>query len=210
MKKSKPLHLFISHITEHKQSAETLAQELKRYNIKPFVAHKDIEPTAEWQKEINDFLCESDCMLAMLHSGYSTSTWCNQEVGFCVGRNIPIISLKFEEEPQGFIGKCQAYIPQHHMDIKLDAPEIVNIIHKKAKTKDSIRSWLINSFYSSSSYNSTEILCKAIESLTLTSQEIEEIKTAFLQNPEVSGMHKRMRHILGDNWVDTYWKQLSK
>jgi hypothetical protein len=50
----KPAHfrLFLSHLAAHKKFATELQQALEPCGIAAFVAHKDINPTAEWQNEI--------------------------------------------------------------------------------------------------------------------------------------------------------------
>src|SRR5688572_28566139 len=44
--------LFISHLASDKSVAQNLKIELEKYSISGFVAHSDIEPTKEWQDEI--------------------------------------------------------------------------------------------------------------------------------------------------------------
>lgn len=44
--------MFISHITSKKQQASNLKNALEEFGITSFVAHEDINPTREWQKEI--------------------------------------------------------------------------------------------------------------------------------------------------------------
>jgi len=49
-----------------------------------------------------------DSFVALLTGGFHDSLWTDQEVGFAFGRGVPIISVKLEIAPYGFIGKFQA------------------------------------------------------------------------------------------------------
>ena len=107
-KNNTQLRLFISHISKHKDKATRLKDCLAPYGISGFVAHEDIHPTLEWQKEIERALYAMDAFLAIHTAGFSQSFWTQQEIGFAVGRGTKIISLKMGEDPTGFIAKQQA------------------------------------------------------------------------------------------------------
>jgi hypothetical protein len=47
------LRVFLSHISTQKDFVSALKAELLEYGIASFVAHQDIEPTTEWQVEID-------------------------------------------------------------------------------------------------------------------------------------------------------------
>jgi hypothetical protein len=100
--------LFISHIAKHKDRATRLRDCLAPYAISGFVAHEDIHPTLEWQKEIERALFTMDAFLAIHTPGFKDSFWAQQEIGFAVGRGVKIISFKMGEDPTGFISKQQA------------------------------------------------------------------------------------------------------
>ncbi|MYJ94339.1 MAG: TIR domain-containing protein, partial [Proteobacteria bacterium] len=54
--------LFISHTSSHKDRASMLQNVLRSYGITGFVAHEDIEPTKEWQEEIEKGLFSMDAL----------------------------------------------------------------------------------------------------------------------------------------------------
>lgn len=99
--------MFISHITPMKQKASNLKTALEEYGITSFVAHEDINPTKEWQKEIQRALNSMDCMSAMLYDGFHQSYWCDQEVGVALGRSITVLPLILDHDPYGFLGEYQ-------------------------------------------------------------------------------------------------------
>lgn len=100
--------IFISHLTENKESATYLKIQLARYGIDCFVAHEDIEPSKLWQTEIEKALASMDLLCAILTPNFYQSKWCDQEVGIALGRAIPTLSIKKGADPHGFIGKYQA------------------------------------------------------------------------------------------------------
>ena len=100
--------IFISHRTEVKNEVATLKEELAQFRAQCFVAHVDIAPTKEWQDEIENALLSMDAFVAVLTKGFHESLWTDQEVGFALARRVPIIALKVEQDPYGFIGKFQA------------------------------------------------------------------------------------------------------
>lgn len=101
--------LFISHLASFKAKIGNLKTELEKYGISSFVAHEDIEPTKQWQDEIEKGLFSMDAMCAVLMPGFNDSNWCDQEVGVAIGRNVLIIPIRRNLDPYGFIGKYQGF-----------------------------------------------------------------------------------------------------
>jgi hypothetical protein len=100
--------IFLSHRAEQKKTATTVKEELGKLGAAAFVAHEDIEPTKEWQTEIERALGSMDVLVAILTTGFRESHWTNQEIGVAIGRGVPVISVRLGEDPAGFIGKHQA------------------------------------------------------------------------------------------------------
>jgi hypothetical protein len=80
-----------------------------RFGISLFVAHNDIEPTSEWQTEIEIALSTCDSLVALLHSNFHASNWTDQEIGFAMGRGVPVFAVHMGQIPYGFIGRFQAF-----------------------------------------------------------------------------------------------------
>jgi hypothetical protein len=102
------LRLFLSHISKDKDKSTRLRDCLKPHGIQAFVAHEDIEPTREWQTEIERALFAMDALVAIHTPGFSKSYWTQQEIGFALGRGVKTVSLRMGEDPTGFISKHQA------------------------------------------------------------------------------------------------------
>jgi hypothetical protein len=105
--------LFISHTHEHAALAGDVRTFLARWNIDAFVAHTTIEPTREWMREIEAALGSCDALAVFLTDDFVSSKWCDQEVGYCLARHIPVVPVKLHADPHGFISKFQAATPHH-------------------------------------------------------------------------------------------------
>ena len=99
--------LFVSHLSSFKERTGRLQISLRRFSISAFVAHVDIEPTKEWQDEIEAALFSMDALAAILMPGFKESSWTDQEVGVAIGRDVLIVPIMRGSTPHGFIGKFQ-------------------------------------------------------------------------------------------------------
>jgi len=59
------LRLFVSHLAAHREFAGELQQALLDFGVSCFVAHNDIEPTQEWQTQIETALATCDALVAL-------------------------------------------------------------------------------------------------------------------------------------------------
>ena len=108
--------VFISHLTAYKEEAVQLRVDLSWFGITAFVSHEDIEPTTEWQEEIEDALKGAPVFVALLKPSFHESRWCDQEIGFAYAHRKTIIPVIQGEDPYGFIGKIQGVrVPQEFL-----------------------------------------------------------------------------------------------
>lgn len=162
--------LFISHKDDNKQVANKLKKALEVFGITCFVAHEDIEPSTEWQKEIEKELFSMDALLALLSDGFSKSVWTNQEVGVAFGRDVFILSIKCGEDPKGFVGKFQALRPKN-TDINDLATQIAEQLIKEWKTSKKIKFSYIHALSCTSQYEDTERWAKLLPHIDSLSEE---------------------------------------
>ena len=141
---NKCFRLFISHLAAHKEKAMKMKEALKPYHISSFVAHDDIIPTLQWQIEIERALGSMDALLCIHTKGFSQSYWTQQEIGFALGRGIKIMSLRMDEDPQGFISKHQAILRKNR-NAEGVAKEISEILAQDPMTKDRMKE-VLNSY----------------------------------------------------------------
>jgi hypothetical protein len=106
------VRIFISHLSAHKVRVHAIAQELNRAAFSCFVAHDMIEPSRQWQDVIELALRTCDALVAYVTPGFRASAWCDQEVGWALGRGLIVIPVRAGEDPHGFFGAYQA-VPAH-------------------------------------------------------------------------------------------------
>jgi hypothetical protein len=153
--------LFISHLAKYKTNASYLQKSLEIYGISSFVAHEDIEPSQQWEIEIEKALHTMDGFTAILMNGFKESNWCDQEIGFAIAKEVLIIPIKKELDPYGFIGKYQAIQPKNK-SVSEVAEEIFKIIVNNERTHslmlEKLSSLIANSTHIDISKKQLEIL----------------------------------------------------
>jgi len=100
---------FLSYQTADKQIAGALKKLLDRLNVQSFLAHEDIDVSAEWRLAIIQELTVTDIFIPILSKNYYGSIWCKQESGIAAYRGITIIPLSIDGSiPEGFIAHIQS------------------------------------------------------------------------------------------------------
>lgn len=141
--------LFISHLSEHKESASNLKDCLQNYGIDGFVAHEDITPSKEWEKEIEAALFSLDALCAIVAPGFEKSRWCDQEVGIALGRKKMVFPIKKGKDPYGFFGKYQALPSRGNANVM--AEEVAKAICANEYTRGEYFTKLVNLVLNASS-----------------------------------------------------------
>ena len=184
-----PLTLFASHLASEKATVKNVANALRDWGVHMFVAHESIEPSEDWQLEIEKSLKSVDGAIAFIHQQFNESKWCSQEMGWARGRDIPLLLLLFDENlPAGFLGKIQGQkIPSH---IRPD--EIAELIVKWAGKFPELKSRLqvsaVEGFCASKSFKMTDLFwAKILSYESLTAKQIENILHAIKTNDQISG-----------------------
>lgn len=136
--------IFISHLSGLKKSAALLKGCLEEYAISCFVAHEDIKPSREWEQEIEKALCSMDALCAIISEGFHESKWCDQEVGWALGRNVLFIPIGRNAMPYGFMEKYQAIKAQPGDDTRVIAKSVFDVVCESEKSRDKYLSVLTN------------------------------------------------------------------
>lgn len=181
------LRLFISHRDEHKTVVHELADELLPFGISSFVAHDAIKPMKEWQYEIHNALETMEVMLAFLTNDFHESDWTNQEVGFALGKGIPIICLKVgDKDPSGFLGAKQA-LKGNYNEIEKSAPEIQKTLMKEVASANRVKDILIEAFLSATNFNDAITGFERLSETTdqITDEQFARIIKGYSQNDQL-------------------------
>jgi len=190
------LRAFLSHKAEHKKQAAELKIFLTGLGISAFVAHEDIEPTKEWQDEIELALSTQDVCVALLTEEFSNSKWTDQEIGIAIGRGVPIVSVRLGQDPYGFIGKFQAVTGAGKKSEEI-AGELVQTFLGNERLYHRMTSALILSLEKTRSYVTANRLMEIIKTLpSLSPDLIKRLENAPEQNSNVKRAYKVQNALL--------------
>ena len=179
--------LFLSHVSQHKVQVSNLKSELLDRGISAFVAHEDIEPSLEWQNEISLALRSMNALVALITPDFHASSWTDQEVGWALGRGVPVIPLRLGADPYGFVGKIQA------MRGSLDDPaslaaNITQTLLRGNQTRGHMRRAVVEAFEQSQSFVAAKTLKNIVVTIDdFTDEEKERLRNTCTSNIQVSG-----------------------
>ena len=145
------LRMFITHLAAHRGIAAELQQALHPYGISCFVAHNDIVPTEEWLTQIEVALSTCDILVTMLHPEFHNSNWTDQEIGFAMGRGVPVFGVRYGQDPYGFIGRFQAFNGLGKASATV-ARELFVACRKNKQTQNTMANALVSLFEESGSF----------------------------------------------------------
>lgn len=183
--KDKYVRVFLSHLSTQREFAANLQEEMERYGLTAFVAHNDIEPTAEWQNEIETALSTCEVLIALMQNGFKESNWTDQEVGFAMGRGLPVFSIRFNQDPYGFIGKFQAFNGNGKSPTDL-SKEIFDVLRQHKQTQRRMTEVIVGLFENSYSYQNAKDNMSLLEELeTWNSSFSERIGKAAENNGQI-------------------------
>lgn len=179
---ARPLFIFGSHLTAHKVLVGGVREHLLHYGVDLFVAHDTIEHDKLWQEEIEKALDRADAGLVFVHSGLQQSDWCDQEIGWMLGRHVPVMALRFDSTPYGFFAKHQAQVVPRDATPTSIAEMTVDRIAAKPELSGGFAASLVAAMASSLSFARTDAIWRRLRELTsldadLCAQLLQATKT---------------------------------
>jgi hypothetical protein len=179
--------VFLSHKAEFKKSARDLKLELSKFGAASFVAHDDIEPTRAWQTEIERALASMDVLVALLTTGFSGSWWTNQEVGVALGRNVPVICVRIDEDPKGFVGPHQAISGFNRVPQEL-AAEVIRVTSGHPGLASALFVGLVIQWESAATFQEGIRTIRQLEACeSLPPDLLERVERAYEANDQLHG-----------------------
>lgn len=183
------LVVFASHIHDHQAFVGEVATYLAQYGIELFVAHISIQPNSDWRNVIIQKLVSSHAGVAFLHPGFSGRDWCSQEVGWLLGRDVPVTSLHFGEDPQAFLGQWQANSATNMTHTQVGAI-ILNFLKSKPELNANLIDSLIDALNDSISYAQTGLIWDQLKALNnLSLGQCSRLMDALENNTQVHEPH---------------------
>lgn len=191
--------LFVSHVSSEKERAHKLKEPLASYQVATFVAHDDIEPSREWQAEIESALRTMDALVALVSPGFISSQWCDQEVGIALGRGKPVIPIMLNAVPHGFLGKLQGMKTGGLTAWEL-ADKLVEILIRHTGSVQRMAEALVERLVRSKSWDSSKRTIALLEQVpSLNASQLGRLVTAINENSEVGdafGVPDRIRALV--------------
>ncbi len=179
------VRVFLSHKATFKGEAGRLKSCLASLGISAFLAHVDIEPTREWQDEIERALFSTDALVALMTEDFSDSAWTDQEIGIAIGRRVPIVSVRLGKDPYGFVGKYQGVVGRGKTPTQL-AAELFDLFLQHSVLHDRLAEWLVRQLENAGSFASANQTMHSLLKLrNATPQLIKRIENAQQANVNV-------------------------
>lgn len=184
-----PVTVFLSHIHTHRVFVGRVKQSLAHRGIDAFIAHDDIHPSQQWREVIKGALSTCHAFVAFLHDGFHQSQWCDQEVGWALGRGVPMITVRPEgvERRDGFL--------EEHQDILMVgtnandwsvADEIFEIILRDPRTEHLSTRVLVEALVKSGSFGATRRYFALLEEKdTIEPEQLRRLEYAVQTNRQV-------------------------
>jgi hypothetical protein len=184
VRSEQPLFIFASHLSAERRFVGAIREELERFGITLFVAHDSIPDDATWQHEIEKALDAADAGLVFLHSGFKQSDWCPQEVGWLLGRHVPVMPLNFGVTPYGPLGKLQAG-PERSTVPQLIVEKVLDRLIKQESLRGGLVASLVKAMQQSGSFNRTDRIWKYLRELECDANQSAGLLDAAKTNDQV-------------------------
>lgn len=184
-----PVSLFLSHIHEQRHFVGGVKTHLARRGVDGFVAHNDIQPSQQWREVIKAALSTCHAFVAFLHAGFHESQWCDQEVGWALGRGIPIVVVR----PPN-VARRDGFLEEHQDLLVSDAPsedravadQILEVVVRDPRTKFVGIRAAAEAFVNSGSYNMTRRLYEVLRSEdVIETDQLRRLEYAVQTNRQV-------------------------
>ena len=187
------IRAFLSHKSSHKEKVSELKTALdKNCGISAFVAHEDIEPTTDWAKVIRKALRSMDTLVALLTNDFYESKWTDQEAGFAIGRNKPVLAIRLGQDPKGLMGMQQGIGGCKWDNIDMMSVKVFQNLHDYYARKQEVQKMIklfecaLVAYQKSGSFEQSFFVVEYVLSCfkSLHENQLDQIKQAFSKNSQ--------------------------
>lgn len=173
--------LFVSHCSADKQFCAMVSEKLDRVRVDAFIAHEAIEPDLPWQHEIKLGLASCHALMFVASEASNQSFWCQQEVGWALGRGVLVTSYMLGQEPVGFANSLQGWKVRGHDPVVI-RDRLLSKFTKDARTESAMREPLVQLIQSSRTASQIDFTLDYVEQLSsLTQEHLERIANVISQ-----------------------------
>jgi hypothetical protein len=179
------LRMFLSHSAVHKVFTAEVAGRMLPLGVSGFVAHDSMQVSQPWQTQIEHALRTAEVLVALLHPEAKDSAWCQQEIGWAFGRDIPILVVRLGADPHGFPGYTQ-WPSAYGQTAQEVARLIAEWLNKHTLLGDGIATRLLAALRAAGNYYDAEEAARALDALgSLSAGQWAELDEIFLANDQV-------------------------
>ncbi len=171
--------LFLSHAHQDREFVGAVAEALGRRGIHGFAAHEDIEVHQEWAHVIEYALDTADALVAFVSEPSLASYWCNQEIGWALGRHLLVVSVRLGRAPVGFTNRFQALRAAGPAPL---AENLRKFLLERSETGQSLSTAVIRALEASDQWEEQTALSEAFEDLTWNDATLGELEEAIRSN----------------------------
>ncbi len=184
--------VFISHISREKLLASAIAAGLRFVGADAFVAHEEIEPGSQWIAEIQRALSGCSALVALHHEGFRASQWTAQEVGWVLGRGLPVVPVRLGEDPFGFEGAVQGIPGAQWKQPDVYVNEILTVLLRDPRTAGALTRVMVNRLCTSTSWSISNRVMWLFKQngISPSKEQVLQILDAEGQNVEVAKAHE--------------------
>lgn len=196
------MKVFLSYSSLDKTFAGNIKKALEAFGIEVFVAHEDIEPSAQWVDTILAELNACDVLIPILTDNFHQSLWTDQEVGIAVAGTKLVIPVKITTDPYGFISNVQA-LKLDINNIDASIKELAEVIASKPVLGDSFRDCLVRKLRDSWSFDDARHNADLLVSFQgYTPRQLKDIISHTIANSQINRSFKARSAL--SNFIYTY------
>lgn len=180
------LRLFASYLDTHRAEVGAVRARVALAGVDLFAAHDSIDVSKEWQQVIEDALRSCDAAVVFLHDGFRDSAWTDQEVGYCLDRRLPILPIKYQANPHGFVARyqaadCAGLTPDHIGDL------ILTWLCDEPRTRAAMAEATVTALTASKTFDQTRLIVGLLTRLpAFTADQLRRLEAAAANNSQVS------------------------
>jgi hypothetical protein len=180
------VRVFLSHKATVKVETLQLKKSFARCGVAAFVAHEDIEPAQEWQREIERALFSMDALVALLTPDFHDSNWTDQEVGVAIGRGVPLLAVRLGCDPYGLMGKAQGLGGYSWTDTDGIAAKTFQLLHGRLADKSRLFECALAGFAASGSFADSAWNAQNLLGLfrELSTAQVDRVLSAYRDNSQ--------------------------
>ncbi len=189
------VRVFLSHLATEKGFVAEVSDHLLGIQVCSFVAHDTIDVSREWQEDIERALRTADALVGLAHPGFHESYWIQQEVGWALGRKIPVLIIGLGETPKGFPARYQSPMLERPSAVKV-ASAIAAWLTSDDRWRNEVVGAFVHDLQNANNYTAGRDAARRLsEAGKLPPAVLDAIERAYLSNDQLYPDHTGAKEI---------------